>query len=161
MIKNTTEYTIEKYKQFEKTRDFRNTIISIIVAAVFSLIFWMVFIFTKEGNEIFMYAAIIIMVVGLAYFLWKMLKKPKITAQIIRDYVFLENEFDVVSSNKGNRSNSSYKYFQVTECLSDKYSLYLFISKTSAFIISNDGYTLGDKAMLVDLLASKGIEIKK
>ena len=129
MINNVTEYTIDKYKQLER-KDYQKSYLIIFLASLIGTFLFSLLYMLSEDNPIFyLILALSIFLLSSIYILSNYFKKPKINQIIVRDYTFYEEQFEVVSSNKGNRSSTVYTYEKIKKYKFDKFNLYIYLTK--------------------------------
>ncbi|MDL2292184.1 YcxB family protein [Acholeplasma sp. OttesenSCG-928-E16] len=161
MITNKTIYTLKKYRQLNKKETLYGTLLiwgGTILVSVLLII--MPFISSVDKIFFIIFGVMVFLMVAVVRIIKYVSFGKNINQDIEREYFFNEEGFSVTSSTKGNKSTTNYDYDKIVNIKKDQNNIYLFITKKSAFIIDNQGFTNGNKEELLALLSSK-VEIKK
>ena len=155
MIENRTEYTLEKYKQLERKEHQRTYLMVFSISFIIMMTLIVASIFASDNKVFYIIFGVIMFVLCSLYILVSYYRKPKIKQVTTRNYVFTDHDFEVTSSNKGNKSNTKYNYDKIMKFRMDRNNIYIYLTKSSALIVSNDGFADGGKIELIDLLKRK------
>ncbi len=148
IFENTTVYTHEIYSLFlefhNRKYNLKYNLYTCFIS--FLIIFCMVLQFLNGNIDM----SIIFVLIFIAFIFWRVfhpyfivekeVKSDKIQKQLKNTYYFFDKYFEI--SNTGGLSRI--KYYKLYKIFQDEHSFYLYINKDHAFIVSKNGFTLGE-----------------
>lgn len=175
-IKNTTEYTEDLYREFNRIHYIKNTkkqhTILLAIATYFILAIICIMVVSSFYNEfrsigygyilIFIISIIISIIVANSNIIpdkstKAILKQKNSFIGFVNEFIFTEDSIQV----KNQQSISNFRYNQIYECIETNKFVFIYLDKMQAFLIDKSGTEDQREKELINLLKSKAQKYEK
>ena len=166
MIKAKTIYPLEKLNEFSEYIAKKNKawiffltcFVLLMVSFVTLLVMHIIDVLVIISFAVFL-AAVVLFYSSLTWLPRLANKKsPSLNANII--FCFDEEEIKVFEETDTINGMATVKYAGIVKVTEDKKNVYLFISRSSAYIVDKNGFEQGTEQELKDFLLTKGVNLK-
>lgn len=159
LFENTTTYTTDVYKEFvefhNKKYNFQYHLYTLFI--LFLIVFCMVsqFLYSNIYLGIFfifaLFAFLLWRIFHPSFFVKKEAKSDKIQKQLKNTYSFYNNYMEI----KNNKGLIKLKYYKLYRIFETENYFYLYINKNYSFLLSKDGFTIGNSKEFYNFLRRK------